>query len=74
MKNKQQEFHGAKNVKEKYRKLFEKFETIYIHSEEDDGAKKFVENITSMIPAEKCFIINSKALRSKRPVRVAYKR
>ncbi len=63
MEYKQQEYHGATNFKKEYKTLFEKFDKIYIHSEEDDGATKFVEDITSILPTEKCFIINSKALR-----------
>ena len=63
MKYKQQEFHGANNVKEEYKKIFKDFEKIYIHSEEDTGAEKFVESITAILPKEKCFIINSRALR-----------
>ena len=63
MEYKQQEFHGADNFKEEYKKLFEHFEKIYIHSEEDDGAKKFIKNIVAILPAEKCFKINSGALR-----------
>ena len=63
MRNKQQEYHGADNFKKEYKKLFENFEKIYIHSEEDEGAKKFIKNIVSILPIEKCFKINSRALR-----------
>ena len=66
--------HGAENFKAKYKPLFDKFDKIYIHSDEDNGAKKFIEKILSIIPKEKCFKINSKVLRWQRPVRVTYKR
>lgn len=55
---------GASNFKKEYKPLFKDFEKIYIHSEEDEGAKTFVESITAILPTEKCFVINSKALRS----------
>lgn len=54
---------GASNFKKEYEPLFRDFEKVYIHSEEDTGAKTFVESITAILPTEKCFIINSKALR-----------
>ena len=63
MENKQQESLGANNVKKEYKELFDKFDKIYIHSEEDDGAKKFIKNIVDILPDKKCFKINSKALR-----------
>lgn len=65
---------GATNFKKEYKTLFEKFDKIYIHSEEDDGAKTFVESITAILPTKKCFIINSKDLRRQRPIRITYKR
>lgn len=71
---------GATNFKKEYASLFKKFGKIYIHSEEDTGAEKFVESITSILPREKCLIINSRALRrkrkirNKRPLRITYKR
>lgn len=64
---------GATNFKDEYKDLFEKFEKIYIHSEEDKGAEEFVKSIVSVLPKEKCFKINCKALRRERPIRTTYK-
>ena len=59
---------GASNFKKDYKPLFENFEKIYIHSDEDEGAKTFVKSIITILPTEKCFIINSRALRSQRSI------
>ncbi len=58
---------GARNFKKEYKDLLSNFEKIYIHSEEDDGAKVFVETICQILPIDKCYIINSKELGSKDP-------
>lgn len=58
---------GASNFKEEYKEFFNKFNKIYIHSEEDTGAKGFVDSICNVLPVEKCFIINSTALGGKDP-------
>ena len=56
---------GATTIKKEYQRLLNRFKKIYIHSEEDDGAKKFVKDIVSILPIEKCFKINSKTLGAK---------
>lgn len=58
---------GASNFKKEYKEVLSRFNKIYIHSEEDNGAKEFVNSICSVLPIEKCFIINSKALGCKDP-------
>lgn len=64
---KQLVFLGASNFKNEYKEILSRFEKIYIHSEEDDGAKAFIKTICKILPIEKCYIINSKALGSKDP-------
>lgn len=58
---------GSSNFKEEYKEVLSKFNKIYIHSEEDNGAKEFVSSICSILPVEKCYIINSTVLGAKDP-------
>lgn len=58
---------GATTIKKEYQRLLNRFKKIYIHSEEDKGAKNFVKDIASILPIEKRFKINSKALGAKDP-------
>lgn len=58
---------GATNFKKEYAPLFEKFDKIYIHSEEDDGAKEFVNKVCQCLPIDKLYKINCKALGGKDP-------
>ena len=55
---------GAKGFKKEYAKYFEKFGKVYIHSEEDDGSKQFINGISAILPINKLFVITSKALDS----------
>lgn len=55
---------GAKNFSPKYAPYFEKFDKIYIHSEEDSGAKTFISGISAVLPTNKLYIVNSKAIDS----------
>lgn len=56
---------GAKAFKAGYAKYFDKFEKIYIHSDEDEAAVNFVSSIQAVLPSEKLYKINSKALGCK---------
>jgi len=58
---------GASNFKKEYKEIFSRFNKIYIHSEEDKGAEELVNLISKVLPTEKCFVINSKALGGKDP-------
>ena len=55
---------GAKNFSSRYAPYFEKFDKIYIHSEEDSGAKTFISGISEVLPTNKLYIVNSKAIDS----------
>lgn len=51
---------GAKNFKEEYAELLERFETIYIQDEEDQGGETFVGTILRYIDNNKCKVISCK--------------
>ena len=50
---------GAKNFKNEYAKYLQKFNKIYIHNENDEGAKQFISKITGILPINKLFIITA---------------
>jgi len=51
---------GAKNFKKEYAKLFERFEKIYIHQENDNGGSQFVKSICQCIPEpDKVFVVSA---------------
>lgn len=58
---------GAKAFKKEYFALFNRFDKIYIHSDEDDGANEFIKKIISILPIEKCFKIKSRKFGEKDP-------
>lgn len=41
-------YHGAKNFKEEYKEILERFETIYIQHEEDQRRGNICRNNTSI--------------------------
>lgn len=51
---------GASNFKEDYKEILNKFETIYIQDEEDQGGETFVGTILRYIDNNKCKIISCK--------------
>lgn len=51
---------GASNFKEDYARILEKFKTIYIQDEEDQGGATFVGTILRYIDNKKCKIISCK--------------
>ena len=60
IKHKHYGIPGAKNFKEEYRDLLQKFKTIYIQHEEDQGGEAFVGTILRYIDNSKCKIISCK--------------
>ncbi len=56
---------GAKNFKEEYIELLDKFKTIYIQHEEDQGGETFVGTILRYIDNSKCKIISCKKFNCK---------
>lgn len=56
---------GAKSFKTEYASFFDKFKTIYIHSDEDNASQNFVRSIQAALPNKKLYKINSKALGCK---------
>ncbi len=53
---------GAKNFKNEYAQYFDRFEIIYIHSEEDEGSKQFINKISEILPIKKLYKISSRAI------------
>ena len=51
---------GASNFKEEYKFLFDKFKTVYIQDEEDQGGETFVGTILRYIDNNKCKLISCK--------------
>ncbi len=51
---------GASNFKEEYKYLFERFKTVYIQDEEDQGGETFVGTILRYINNNKCKLISCK--------------
>lgn len=60
-------YHGATNFKKEYKNVLSRFKKIYIHSEEDEAAKTFVEIVCNVMSTQKCYIVNSKKIGGKDP-------
>ena len=58
---------GASNFKKEYIDILSRFKKVYIHSEEDGGAKTFINSICKTLSSENLYKINSKALGGKDP-------
>lgn len=56
---------GASNFKEEYKYLFDRFKTIYIQDEEDQGGETFVGTILRYIENNKCKLISCKRFNCK---------
>lgn len=51
---------GASNFKEEYKYLFDRFKTVYIQDEEDQGGETFVGTILRYLDNNKCKLISCK--------------
>ena len=56
---------GASNFKEEYKHLFDRFKTVYIQDEEDQGGETFVGTILRYIDNNKCKLISCKKFNCK---------
>ncbi len=56
---------GASNFKEEYKYLFDRFKTVYIQDEEDQGGETFVGTILRYIDNNKCKLISCKKFNCK---------
>lgn len=56
---------GASNFKEEYKYLFDRYKTIYIQDEEDQGGETFVGTILRYVDNNKCKLISCKKFNCK---------
>lgn len=54
------EFHGANNFKKEFVPYFEGFQRIYVHNEEDEAGKKFVQKVSNLYPDKEVYEISSR--------------